>query len=130
MVINPSDKVLATLRLWSRDLRNGRCNIIPAKSPGLRTSRLFKKSVLNLPPSRRQVRAAAMRHLSRHADAFAQRGVRVNRLADVYCICTHYNGQRKLANHVASVSADHAADGKDCGTLVRIWLPLAITASN
>ena len=50
-----------------------------------------------------------MCHLSRHADAFAQRGMRVNRLADVYCICSHFNGQGNLANHVACMRADHAA---------------------
>ena len=50
-----------------------------------------------------------MRHLSRHADALAQRGVRVNRLADVHGVCTHLDSQRNLTNHVARVRADHAA---------------------
>jgi len=50
-----------------------------------------------------------MRHLSRNADAFAQRGVGVNGFADVHGICAHLNGQRHLANHVARVGVDHAA---------------------
>ena len=50
-----------------------------------------------------------MRHLRRHSDALAQRRVRVNRLADVYRVCAHLNGQRNLANHVARVRTDHAA---------------------
>ena len=49
-----------------------------------------------------------MRHFRRHADAFAQRRMRVNRLADVHRICTHLNRQRNLANHVASMGTDHA----------------------
>ena len=86
--------------------------------------------VLELPFCWRQIGTTAMCHLSRHADTFAQRRVRVNGFADIDCVCTHFNGQGNLANHVSCVGADHAADGKDCGTLVRIWLPLAITASN
>lgn len=31
-----------------------------------------------------------MRHLSRHANALAQRRVRMNRLADVHCVCAHF----------------------------------------
>ena len=50
-----------------------------------------------------------MRHLRRHANAFAQRRVRVNRLTDIHCVCAHLNGQRNLANHVARMRADHAA---------------------
>jgi ethanolamine ammonia-lyase small subunit len=50
-----------------------------------------------------------MRHLSRDANALAQRGVRVNRLAYIHRVGTHLNGQRNLANHVARVRADHAA---------------------
>jgi hypothetical protein len=34
-------------------------------------------------PGRRQIRAAAVRHFRRHAYALAQRGVRVDGLADV-----------------------------------------------
>ena len=52
---------------------------------------------IGLPSRRGQVRTTSMRHLSRHADALAQRGVRVNRLANVYCICTHFDGQGNLA---------------------------------
>jgi hypothetical protein len=50
-----------------------------------------------------------MRHFRRHADALAQRRMRVDRLADVDGIRTHLNRQRNLANHVARMRADHAA---------------------
>ena len=50
-----------------------------------------------------------MRHFRRHADGFAQRGMRMNRLADVYGISPHLNRQGNFANHVARVGADHAA---------------------
>ena len=50
-----------------------------------------------------------MRHLGRHANAFTQRRMRVNRLADIDRVCAHFNGQRNLANHVAGVRADHTA---------------------
>ena len=50
-----------------------------------------------------------MRHFCRHADAFAQRGVRVNGLADIDGVCTHLNGQSNFTNHVACVRTDHAA---------------------
>ena len=50
-----------------------------------------------------------MRHFCRHADAFAQRGVRVDGLADVHGVCAHLDGQRNLSDHVARVCADHAA---------------------
>ena len=59
--------------------------------------------------SGRQIRAAPMRHFRCHADAFAERGVRVNGFADVYCICAHFDGERDFADHVAGVGADHAA---------------------
>ena len=42
---------------------------------------------------RRQIRTAPMRHLSRHTNALAQRGARVNGFADVHRICTHFNRQ-------------------------------------
>jgi hypothetical protein len=50
-----------------------------------------------------------MRHFRRHADALAQRRVRVNRLADIDRVGAHFNGQRNLADHVACVGADDAA---------------------
>ena len=50
-----------------------------------------------------------MRHFRRHADAFAQRGVWVNRFTDVHSVCAHLNRQRDLANHVARVCADNSA---------------------
>ena len=57
----------------------------------------------------RQVRATAMRHLSRHAYALAQRGVWVNRLSNVHRIRAHLDGQSDFANQVARVGADDAA---------------------
>ena len=57
----------------------------------------------------RQISATAMRYFCRHANAFAQRWMGVNRLADIDCVCTHFNGQCNLANHVACMRADHAA---------------------
>ena len=50
-----------------------------------------------------------MRHLSRHADALAQRGVGVDGFADVHGVCAHLDGQSDLTNHVARVGAHHAA---------------------
>ena len=49
-----------------------------------------------------------MRHFRRHANALAQRRVRVNRLADVHRICARFNRQRDLADHVARMRANHA----------------------
>jgi hypothetical protein len=59
--------------------------------------------------ARRQVGAAAVGHFGRHADAFAQRRVRVDGLADVHLVGAHLDGQRHLADHVAGVRADDAA---------------------
>ena len=50
-----------------------------------------------------------MRYFSSHADTFAQRWMWVNRLADIDCVCAHFNRQSNLANHVSCVGADHAA---------------------
>ena len=50
-----------------------------------------------------------MRHFRCHADAFAQRGVWVNRFTDVHGVCAHFDGQRNLADHVARVCADNSA---------------------
>ena len=47
---------------------------------------------VDLLPNWRQIRTTAMRHFSRHANAFAQRRMRVNRLADVYRISAHFDG--------------------------------------
>lgn len=65
--------------------------------------------LLPLLACRRHVRAAAVRHFRRHAQALAQRGVGVDGLADVHGIRAHLDGQRNLADHVASVGADPAA---------------------
>ena len=37
-----------------------------------------------------------MRHFRRHADALAQRRMRVDGLADVHCVGTHLDSQRDL----------------------------------
>ena len=48
--------------------------------------------------ARRQVRATAVRHLRRHADAFAQRGVRVDGFADVHGVCANFIGDSDLGS--------------------------------
>ena len=50
-----------------------------------------------------------MRHLRRHANALAQRGVRVDGFANVHRVRPHVDRQGNLANHVAGMGADHAA---------------------
>ena len=50
-----------------------------------------------------------MRHLRRHANALAQRGVRMDGLADVNRFGAHLNGQGNLADHVPGVGAHDAA---------------------
>jgi len=46
--------------------------------------------------ARRQVRATPVRHLRRHADAFAQRGVWVDRFADAHGVGAHVNVKKVL----------------------------------
>ena len=74
----------------------------------------------SLPAHRRQIRTTPMRHLSGHANALTQRGVRVNRLADIHRVRTHLNGQGNLANHVACMRADHAT-AQDFAVAVGFW---------
>jgi hypothetical protein len=50
-----------------------------------------------------------MRHFRCHANALAQRGVRVNRLTDIHRISAHLNRQCNLTDHVACMRADDAA---------------------
>ena len=50
-----------------------------------------------------------MRDFRCHANAFAQRGVGVNRLANVHCISAHLYRQCNLTDHVARMRADDAA---------------------
>ena len=83
---------------------------IPATSYPLDT-------VFGLLLRRRQIRTTPMRHLRRHANALAQRRVRVDGFADVDRVGTHLNRQRNLADHVASMRADHAA-AKDLAVAV------------
>ena len=61
-----------------------------------------------------------MRYLSRHADAFTQRRVRVNRLADIHGISPHLNGQGDFADHVAGMGTNHAA-AEDLAVAVGFW---------
>ena len=49
-----------------------------------------------------------MRHFRRHANAFAECWMRVNRLADVHRVRAHLDSQCDLANHVARMRADDA----------------------
>ena len=60
-----------------------------------------------------------MRHLRRHADALAQRWVRMNRLADIDRVSADFDGQRDLANHVARMRADHAT-AQDLAVAMRL----------
>jgi hypothetical protein len=53
----------------------------------LQVGGFFSWGVKRLLLTWRQIRAAAMRHFCRHADAFAQLGVGVNGFADVYRFC-------------------------------------------
>ena len=57
----------------------------------------------------RHVGATAVGNFRRHANAFAQRGVRVDGLADVHRVGAHFDGQSDLANHVACMGAHDAA---------------------
>ena len=50
-----------------------------------------------------------MRHFRCHADALAQRRVRVNRFAYVHRVSAHLYRQCNLTNHVACMRADDAA---------------------
>ena len=50
-----------------------------------------------------------MRHFRRHAYTFAQRRVGVNRLANVHCVGTHFDGQCHFTNQDACIGADDAA---------------------
>ena len=78
------------------------------------------KSSCELLLARRQVGTAAMSHFRRHANAFAQRGVRVDGFADVDGIRAHLNGQRHFTDHVARVGADHAAT-QNLAVAERFW---------
>ena len=61
-----------------------------------------------------------MRNLRSHANALTQRGMRVNRLADVHCIRAHLDRQCDLADHVARMGADHAA-AENLAVAVGLW---------
>lgn len=50
-----------------------------------------------------------MRHLGRHAYALAQRGERVNSLANIHRVGAHFDGQSHFTNQVAGIGADDAA---------------------
>lgn len=57
-----------------------------------------------------------MRHLRRHANALAQRGVRVDGLADVHRVCAHLVGH--LGGGVGHAGDDAGVEGGGCKLLV------------
>ena len=56
---------------------------------------------------RRQIRATAMRHFRRHADALTQGGMRIDGFTNVNRVSAHLDGQRNLPNHVACMGVAH-----------------------
>ena len=56
-----------------------------------------------------------MRHLRRHADTFTQRGMRVNRLADIDCIGAHFDGQSRYADSTFYFGHGIPAPQRDVG---------------
>ncbi len=68
----------------------------------------------------RHIRATAMRNLGCHPNALAQRGVRVDGLADVHRVGAHLDGQGDLTDHVAGMGADDAA-AQDLAVAVGFW---------
>ena len=60
-----------------------------------------------------------MGDLGRHADALAQRRVRMDGFTDIHGIGTHFNGQGDLADHVAGVGA-HDAAAQDAAMTLRL----------
>jgi len=65
-------------------------------------------------PCRRQVGATAVRHFGGHADALAQRGVRVDGLADVQRVGTHAGD---MIGEVA-LAIEMGADAVDIGKTI------------
>ena len=58
---------------------------------------------------RRQIGTRPVRHFRRHADALAERRVRVDDLADIDRVAAHLDGQRHLADRVAGRGVDDGA---------------------
>ena len=56
-----------------------------------------------------QIRTNTFKHFRRHANRFAQRGVRVNGFADIGWVAAHFDGECDFADQVACVRADDAA---------------------
>ena len=75
------------------------------------------------------VRAGAVGDLRRHADALAQRRMRMDGLADVHLVGAHLDRQRDLADHVAGVGADDAAADDAVGLRVEQQLGEAFVAA-
>ena len=63
-----------------------------------------------------------MCHFRRHSNAFAQRRVRMNGLADIGRIATHLDRQRHFADHVAGIGADDAAADEEALSSCRVKL--------
>ena len=59
-----------------------------------------------------------IRHFSRHVDGLSQRRVRINRLANIDRICTHFDSQCNLASHVVDMRTNHAV-AEDFAVAVR-----------
>jgi len=78
---------------------------------------------------RRQIRADALEYLRGHADALAQRRVRVDRLADVGGVAAHLHREADLAHQVAGVRADDAAADAAVRRLVEQQLGEAFVAA-
>src|SRR5664279_5720730 len=78
---------------------------------------------------RRQVGAGPLERFGSEADRFAQRRVRMDRLADVDRVGAHLDRQRDLADHVAGVRADDAAADDGVGRLVEEQLGEAFVAA-
>ncbi len=70
-----------------------------------------------------------MRHFRRHADAFAQRRVRVDGLADIDGVGAHLDGQADFADHVAGARADDGAADDAMGFRVEDQLGEAVVGA-
>ena len=60
-------------------------------------------------PNRRHVRTNAFPYLRCHPHRFTQCRMWVNGLADIDCVCAHFDREAHLANQVARMRANDAA---------------------
>ena len=69
-------------------------------------SRRFElSSAESLLAHRQQIRTTPMRHLSSYANTSAERGVRMNCLADIDCVCSHLDSPTHFTNHFGCVGS-------------------------